>query len=109
MLVLLTHKSARTQKKKKCHFVDCLEESSGSCFDPDIAAVAAAVMAAAAAPNLTPPAAFMAPAIFANAATPPTSRALRATVGFIVISYKIEPKPQKEELDHTSFRSQQSL
>ncbi|GFY97164.1 hypothetical protein Acr_11g0014700 [Actinidia rufa] len=57
-----------------------------SCFDPDIAAVAAAVMAAAAAPTFAPPAAFTTPATFANAAIPPTSIALRATVGFIDIS-----------------------
>lgn len=78
--LLLTHAFC-----KKSHFEDCL----ASCFGPDIATVAAADMAAAAALNFAPPAAFAAPAIFANAATPPTSIALRATVGFIVISYGI--------------------
>ncbi|PQQ09876.1 beta-galactosidase 17 isoform X1 [Prunus yedoensis var. nudiflora] len=55
-------------------------------LDP-IAAVAAAVAIAAAAPTLAPPAAFITPATLANAAIPPTSIALKATVGFTAISY----------------------
>ena len=62
-----------------------MESSFWSCFDPAKAAVAAAVMAAVAAPNFTPPAAFIAPAILANAAIPPTSTARKATVGFIAM------------------------
>jgi hypothetical protein len=50
---------------------------------PDTAAVAAAATATAAAPTFTLPAAFIAPAIFANAATPPTRAAHRATMGLI--------------------------
>eukprot|EP00268_Persea_americana_P066461 TRINITY_DN9052_c0_g1_i1.p2 TRINITY_DN9052_c0_g1~~TRINITY_DN9052_c0_g1_i1.p2 ORF type:complete len:110 (+),score=26.77 TRINITY_DN9052_c0_g1_i1:469-798(+) len=65
----------------------CLEASFCSTLVPEIAAVAAAVMAAAAAPIFTLPAAFIAPATFANAAIPPTSRALKATVGFMSIFY----------------------
>ncbi|KAM1717310.1 hypothetical protein ACFX11_025160 [Malus domestica] len=56
-----------------------------SCLVPT-AAVAAAVMAAAAAPTLAPPAAFAAPATLANAAIPPTNMALKATVGFTAVS-----------------------
>lgn len=67
------------------HFGECLESSFWSCFDPAKAAVAAAVMAAVAAPNFAPPAAFIAPAILANAAIPPTSTARKATVGFIAM------------------------
>ena len=59
---------------------------------PDTAAVAAAVMAAAAAPTFTPPAAFIAPAIFANAATPPTRAARRATIGLISMVCSSGPK-----------------
>ncbi|KAL6137513.1 hypothetical protein ACLB2K_062805 [Fragaria x ananassa] len=66
------------------HFEGCLESSFDSCFD-DKAALAAADMAAAATPTLAPPAAFIAVATFANAAIPPTSIALKATVGFIAI------------------------
>lgn len=50
-----------------------------------MAAVAAAVIAAAAAPTFTPPAAFIAPAT-------PTKRALNATVGFISILWACKIK-----------------
>lgn len=69
---------------KENHFEG--EASFESCFDPDIAALAAIVMAVAAAPSFAPPAAFIAPATFANTAIPPTSIALKATVGFTAIS-----------------------
>ncbi|OMO70788.1 Glycoside hydrolase, family 35 [Corchorus capsularis] len=69
------------------YFEGCLDASFSSCFDPDIAADAAAVMATAAAPSFAPPAAFIAPATFANTATPPTSIALNATVGLTAIFY----------------------
>ena len=80
------HKEIRKQIKIH-YFGDCWGASFCSCFDPATAAVAAAVIAAAAAPIFTPPAAFIALAILANAATPPTSIALNATVGFIAIFY----------------------
>ncbi|KAJ6348261.1 hypothetical protein OIU76_004683, partial [Salix suchowensis] len=73
------------RSRKSNHFEG--EESFESFFCPGMAAVAAAVTAAAAAPSFTPPAAFIAPATFANIATPPTSIALKATAGFTAISY----------------------
>ncbi|KAK9923629.1 hypothetical protein M0R45_032036 [Rubus argutus] len=76
----------RLHLQKETHFEGGLESSLDSCFD-DKAALAAADMAAAATPSLAPPAAFIAPATFANAAIPPTSIALKATVGFIAIPY----------------------
>jgi hypothetical protein len=72
-------------KLKSNHFEG--EVSLESFLGPETAAVAAAVTAVAAAPSFTPPAAFIAPATFANIATPPTSAALKATVGFTAISY----------------------
>eukprot|EP00262_Sarcandra_glabra_P015868 TRINITY_DN49_c0_g1_i1.p1 TRINITY_DN49_c0_g1~~TRINITY_DN49_c0_g1_i1.p1 ORF type:complete len:121 (+),score=18.28 TRINITY_DN49_c0_g1_i1:235-597(+) len=69
--------------KTKNHFEAGVEALAGSPLLAETAAVAAAVMAAAAAPTFTLPAAFIAPAIFANAAIPPTSIALNATVGFM--------------------------
>uniref|UniRef100_A0A0A9AVP8 Uncharacterized protein n=1 Tax=Arundo donax TaxID=35708 RepID=A0A0A9AVP8_ARUDO len=70
------------------HFVSAFEVSLFGSF-PDMAADAAAVTAAAAAPTFTPPAAFIAPAIFANAATPPTRAARRATIGLISMVYSL--------------------
>jgi hypothetical protein len=72
-------------KLKSNHFEG--EVSLESFLGPETAAVAAVVTAVAAAPSFTPPAAFIAPATFANIATPPTSAALKATVGFTAISY----------------------
>ncbi|KAF5751271.1 hypothetical protein HS088_TW02G00283 [Tripterygium wilfordii] len=81
------YKLTKIIKLEKCYFGGTVAASFGSCLDPDMAALAAAVMAAAAAPNFAPPAAFIAPAILAKAAIPPTSIALKATVGFTSISY----------------------
>lgn len=89
-LNLIHTKITWEQMKPKLKINHCEGEgevSFESFFGPEIAAVAAAVTAAAAAPSFTPPAAFITLATFANIATPPTSTALKATVGFTAISY----------------------
>ncbi|GAB2227495.1 hypothetical protein Droror1_Dr00009317 [Drosera rotundifolia] len=66
-------------------------------------------MAAAAAPNFAPPAAFITPAILANAAIPPTSMALSATVGFTSIFSTLLGLPKVIFLEDVTQHIQKNL
>ncbi|CAL1399696.1 unnamed protein product [Linum trigynum] len=68
------------------------------------------VIAVAAAPSFAPPAAFIAPATFANTAIPPTSTALNATVGFIAIFCCLQHRmPFPQSATETSRQQIQSF